>query len=587
MLQFATMSQNVTVYVAVYNALGWERSDILSLPVSISSNFSVTRMVDDKKTRYVDSALHPNMNAAKVPGAAPFNLVFDTGQVKPASFTLYKITNKARSSLEEPLLSQPATKFKESTLAHDSRRLRAFQAKTDNKDSKPLVVENGIIELNMKSNGASKIKLMSTNTTLKMHLEWGFYRSFQAREDNDVESIYENPKFISKHAYPWTVKDSQSSQNSGAYIFRPSVPDEELQILKVDPTKTKIHRSNLMTEIIFGFEVPWIKQTLKMFKGKKYIDVEYTVGPIPVNDDIGKEIALRIGTSIDNKGVFFTDSNGREFIKRKRSNRSTWNFKEFQPVAGNYYPVNSAIYMEDSKTSLAIITDRTQGGTSLRDGSLELMVHRRTIKDDGRGVGEPINETVSMSPYPPYGDAKRLGEGLLITGTHRIVIGEGNDGACISRKEMDTVFSPLHMFVTSSSPDEGTSTSQIPVAALRNALPSNVQLITVKLLSSSADSVKFLFRLGHGFAKGESTDLSEPVMIDLSQLFTGYEVKSMIEKSLSANQDRSVWDGNKMIWGHKSFDQEAKKSNLDRPFSIKMNPMEIRTFEIHAARLME
>ena len=50
---------------------------------------------------------------------------------------------------------------------------------------------------------------------------------------------------------------------------------------------------------------------------------------------------------------------------------------------------------------MTILTDRSQGGTSLQDGSIELMVHRRTVKDDSRGVDEPLNETdVGITPYP-------------------------------------------------------------------------------------------------------------------------------------------------------------------------------------------
>ena len=49
-----------------------------------------------------------------------------------------------------------------------------------------------------------------------------------------------------------------------------------------------------------------------------------------------------------------------------------------EPVAGNYYPVNSHIYLTDDQSNpevlLALINDRSQGGTSLHDGELELMV---------------------------------------------------------------------------------------------------------------------------------------------------------------------------------------------------------------------
>ena len=569
-MQFATKSEKATVYVAVYNALGWERSEILSLPVSSSSNYSVTRVGSEKEINDIDSALHVNMNSANVPEAAPFNLFFDTGDIKPAAFALYKITKGDPTNVEEPKLSRIPSKMIENSV---SRKLRQTEHRISNKDLKSMVVGNGVFEITLKSDSTPEIKHSGTNTSLKMNLDWGFYRSFQGEEEgSQTQSVNKD--------------NSEKSQNSGAYIFRPSSPNEELELLTIDPAKTKIHRSNLLTEIHFGFEVPWIKQTWKMFEKKNYVDVDYTIGPIPIKDGVGKEVIARLRTNIVNDGEFFTDSNGREFMKRKRSNRSTWDFKEFQPIAGNYYPVNSAIYIEDSKASLAIITDRTQGGSSLRDGSIELMVHRRTVKDDARGVGEAINETIGMDPYPPYGDAKRLGEGLVISGTHRIVVGDENNGALISRMNMDSVFSPLHMFVSSNSQNRDISFPKGGEAALNKSLPPNIQLITVKLLSSGIDSVKILLRLGHAFGEGEADGLSEPVLVDISHLLTNYKVKSIAEKTLSGNQDRSVWEQNKMIWTNDSLQNKSVKSIApDKIFCFVLNPMEIKTFEIEADRV--
>jgi len=39
------------------------------------------------------------------------------------------------------------------------------------------------------------------------------------------------------------------------------------------------------------------------------------------------------------------------------------------------------------------VNDRSQGGTSLKEGYIELMIHRRLLKDDLRGMFEPLNET--------------------------------------------------------------------------------------------------------------------------------------------------------------------------------------------------
>lgn len=41
------------------------------------------------------------------------------------------------------------------------------------------------------------------------------------------------------------------------------------------------------------------------------------------------------------------------------------------------------------------MNDRSQGGSVLEDGSIEIMQNRRLLHDDGRGVGEALNETNS------------------------------------------------------------------------------------------------------------------------------------------------------------------------------------------------
>lgn len=119
---------------------------------------------------------------------------------------------------------------------------------------------------------------------------------------------------------------------------------------------------------------------------------------------------------------FYTDSNGREFMERTYNYRPTWDLEVHEPISGNYYPVAAAMYVQDTAAGkqLAVLTDRAQAVASLHDGELELIVHRRLLVDDLRGVGEPLNETTGgMSHYPTW---KRSGDGITITGVYDYAI---------------------------------------------------------------------------------------------------------------------------------------------------------------------
>ena len=53
---------------------------------------------------------------------------------------------------------------------------------------------------------------------------------------------------------------------------------------------------------------------------------------------------------------------------------------------------------------VTVLTDRSQGGTSMASGEVELMLHRRLLYDDAFGVGEPLDEVA-------------FGQGLVVRGT--------------------------------------------------------------------------------------------------------------------------------------------------------------------------
>ena len=103
---------------------------------------------------------------------------------------------------------------------------------------------------------------------------------------------------------------------------------------------------------------------------------------------------MNIRTYHFGNSTFYTDSNGLEEQKRILNYRPTWNLTVHEPSSGNYYPINSHIRIEDKidKENVTLVTERSIGGTVLKEGEFEVMIQRRLLKDDARGVEEPLNE---------------------------------------------------------------------------------------------------------------------------------------------------------------------------------------------------
>ena len=224
-------------------------------------------------------------------------------------------------------------------------------------------------------------------------------------------------------------------------------------------------------------------------------------------------------------------------------------------MAGNYYPVNSRAYIKDaSGVQLTIMTDRSLGGSSIKDGSLELMVHRRLLHDDKRGVGEALNE-------PGIG-----GRGLIVRGKFLVLLEPAKSSAKLHRViAEEEMLRPSLAFSRSSG-------SQGSYRALARSLPANVHLLTLESFGKSV-----LLRLEHQFAVNEDDELSKPVTVQLKGLFQDFTILAMTELNLSGNlvknQRKHAAD-----WNQARRQNRILSSSDD--FEITLHPMEIRTFKL-------
>ena len=310
----------------------------------------------------------------------------------------------------------------------------------------------------------------------------------------------------------------------------------------------------------------------------------------------GKEIVSRFNTSIASASELLTDSNGRDMLHRKRNWRPSWNLSQTEEIAGNYYPINSAIAIKDGFSQLTVLVDRAQGGGSVADGVLELMIHRRLLVDDSRGVSEPLNETQFTASYvgkPLHWGGQASGHGLVIRGSHFVTLEPPANASAIWRPLADRVFAKPVLGFRSGAVVHNQATTRSFSSALSRPLPDNVQLMTLQALSKG----QFLLRLSHQFGIHEDAVLSVPVQVDLSTMFNPnvlelthtppHALLTMArEMSLTNNQKKSEIVARRKLNQQWNLERPTRAPHPWRqaPFDfaksplVTLGPLEVKTF---------
>jgi lysosomal alpha-mannosidase len=356
-------------------------------------------------------------------------------------------------------------------------------------------------------------------------------------------------------------------QSSGAYIFRPNGDPICFSVKEFYVTQGK--QFSEINQIYNSF----ISQTIRLYNDANYLEFNWQVGPIDILDGNGKEIIIKFATDLNTNSLFYTDSNGREILERKRDYRPSWpNFNQTEPIAGNYYPINSRIFIRDKSDDrqLTLVTDRTHGGSSVKDGELEIMLHRRLSNDDSLGLNEPLNEIGS----------DRLG--LIAKGKFYLFLNSTSKSARLHREMSHRVNTqPLLTFSQIKNQTDIEFIKQLNhIKILNGSLPSNVHLLTLMHDFKDQNTNTLIIRLEHFYELNEDQVLSEPVTFNLRYLFNGsFNLLNIEELSLGANMN-----ANELIKRLKfNSDTNLKPKNskdIQDKFQVTLNPMEIKTYRI-------
>ncbi|KAK1310707.1 hypothetical protein QJS10_CPA08g00415 [Acorus calamus] len=526
------LSQGKSLVVVVYNSLGWKREDVIQIPVLDKSV-----IVRDNKGREIQSQLLPLVNASVnlrdfyvraylgiSPGATPkFWLAFAVS-VPPLGFSTYFISNSEQTASSSAM----STEYK-------------IQGDEDS-----IEVGSGNLKLIYSAKEAKLTHYSNSKSLVKESVEQSY--SFYSGDDGS----------------------GSDPQASGAYVFRPNgsfpiKPDSQVPLT--------VLRGPLLDEVHQRIN-PWIYQITRVYKEKEHAEFEFIVGPIPVDDKIGKEVVTQITTTMMTNKTFYTDSNGRDFLKRVRDYRSDWDLQVNQPVAGNYYPINLGIYMEGNRTELSVLVDRAVGGGSILDGQVELMLHRRLLHDDSRGVAEALDEIDCIPDQC---------SGLTIQGKYYLRIDPLGEGAKWRRSVGQEIYSPLRLAFSEQDGGNWKASHLSTYSAIdpSYSLPDNVAIITLQELEHGS----VLLRLAHLYEVEEDKDLSVMATVDLRKLFPEKKISKVTEMNLAANQGRDEMQKKRLVWKVEgpSNDETMMRGGLVDPSKllVELGPMEIRTFIVN------
>ncbi|XP_030619859.1 alpha-mannosidase 2x isoform X3 [Delphinapterus leucas] len=206
-----------------------------------------------------------------------------------------------------------------------------------------------------------------------------------------------------------------SKDKSGAYLF---LPDGEAKpYVPKDPPVLRITEGPFFSEVVAYYE--HVHQVVRLYNlpGVEGLSLDVS-SLVDIRDCVNKELALRLHTDIDSQGTFFTDLNGFQVQPRR--------YRKKLPLQANFYPMPVMACIQDAQSRLTLHAAQALGVSSLHDdaagrpgvcphvepgpeacvpvttksahlrrpgpGQLEVILDRRLMQDDNRGLGQGLKD---------------------------------------------------------------------------------------------------------------------------------------------------------------------------------------------------
>ncbi|XP_050568903.1 alpha-mannosidase 2x [Cygnus atratus] len=172
-----------------------------------------------------------------------------------------------------------------------------------------------------------------------------------------------------------------SKDKSGAYLF---LPDGEAKpYTPKEPPVVRVTEGPFFSEVASYYQHVQTVVRLYNVPGVEGLSLDVSC-LVDIRDHVNKELALRFSTDIESDDTFFTDLNGFQIQPRR--------YQQKLPLQANFYPMPAMAYIQDAQSRLTLHTAQALGVSSLGSGQLEVILDRRLMQDDNRGLGQGLKD---------------------------------------------------------------------------------------------------------------------------------------------------------------------------------------------------
>ena len=345
--------------MVLYNSLAHSRQQIVMIRVSIAEDSQVMVM-DEQTSSPIPSQLTPLWPRQQRDALSEdvFSLYFEA-KLPPLGTASYRII--AQSNVKQPAVMASSTIY--SPVGFDpisSAMMKRMNIQRSSTSCPEVVLENEHISLQFAKDHGMLSSLTTKSTRLTTEVE---------------EDIL-----------------MYTGSRSGAYLFHPDGAPRSIVTEGQNNVVVVVVKGSIVSELY-----SYLNSVTRLARIYHTNSFEGRAVEMAHMHDITSlsnvELVVRYSTSIRNERVFFTDLNGLQMARRRTN--------ELMPMEGNFFPMPNRAFMQADRQRFSVHTRQALGISSLVSGRFEILIDRRPLNQDDRGlpIGTPDTKPHHISLF--------------------------------------------------------------------------------------------------------------------------------------------------------------------------------------------